>query len=308
MSRLLKAACGWTVLMMIVLACSFGGLSEEEQLQTAVAQTLEARQEVEEEEEDTPEPTITIAPTATEKGEPTNTPQPCNDADFVSETVPDGTEFEPNENFTKTWRVKNAGTCTWNTGYEIVFVSGDKMGGPSDLNLTQNVDPGEQVDLKVDLKAPGSEGEYEGIWNLRSPDGEYLLNYISVKIKVVEEEAPAEKADLLITEFSLNPNPPTMGENVHVRVRVKNQGGIDAGGFKMEWYGLDTFADPSCTWNIIGGLVADGSVLMECDFVFASWYPSPKTTIAYVDVDDDVDESNEGNNSASIGGFSVLAP
>lgn len=303
MSRFLKTACGWTALMMIVVACSFGGLSEEEQLQTAVAQTLEARQ-TEEEEEETPEPTITVAPTATEKEEPTDEPDPCNDADFVSETIPDGTEFAPNESFTKTWRVRNAGTCTWNTGYEIVFVSGDKMGGPSDLNLTQNVDPGEQVDLKVDLKAPASEGEYEGFWNLRSPDGDYLLNFISVNIEVVDT-APPEKADLVITEFSLNPDPPTAHANVHTRVRVKNQGGTDAGAFKVEWYGLDTFANPSCNWNVVGGLDAGDNELLECDFTFSSWYPAPKTSIVYVDVDDSVDESNEGNNEATITNFEV---
>jgi subtilase family serine protease len=289
--------------LIIPLACI--GLSEAEKLQTAVAQTITASAEDGTPPEEQPLPTITLAPTATQPGDPTVTPKPCNDANFVSETVEDGTDFEPNENFTKTWRVLNAGTCTWNTNYKIVFVSGDGMSGPASKNLTQSVNPGEQIDLSVDLKAPGSVGEYEGIWNLADPNGNHMLNYISVNIEVIEPAAPPEKADLIVTEFSLNPNPPDADENVHVRVSVKNQGETNAGAFKVKWYGLDTFANPSCSWNVAGGLAADDSILLECDFIFQSWYPHNKTTIVYVDTEDAVDESNEGNNTATMSSFGV---
>jgi len=47
---------------------------------------------------------------------------------------------------------------------------------------------------------------------------------------------------------------------------------------------------------------------MECDFTFNSWYLHNRTTIVYIDVDDAVDESNEGNNSASIYPFGVDSP
>jgi hypothetical protein len=172
---------------MIVLACTFslgGGLSEAEKLQTAVAQTVTAAAQQASQVTQEPLPTITVAPTNTQQSAPTNTPQPCNQAEFVSETIPDNTAFDPNESFTKTWRLKNVGTCTWNTNYELVFYDGDKMSGPSTKNLTQSVAPGEQADISVDLKAPGSGGTYKGTWRIRDDNGDYYVNNIWVQIKV----------------------------------------------------------------------------------------------------------------------------
>jgi len=172
--------------MLIVLACTFslGGnqLSEAEELQTAVAQTVAAK--LEEEETLAPLPTITLAPTDTIQGDPTQTPKPCNKAEFISETIPDDTPFNVGETFTKTWRLKNIGTCTWNTNYKLAFFSGDHMNGPSEKNLTQSVAPGEQVDISVDLKAPASAGTYEAVWKVKDDDGNYFVNYITVKVKV----------------------------------------------------------------------------------------------------------------------------
>ena len=309
MRKAYRLLAGWLVMMLVVMACtiSFGsGQDEEAAVQTAIAQTLTASGNGAEATVGT-EPTLTLAPTNTIAAPPTNTPSPCNNALYISETVPDGTEYEVGESFTKTWRLKNVGTCTWNTNYKLKFGSGEKMSGPNTQNLTQAVGPNETMDISVALKAPASAGTYKGIWQVVDDGGNTFVYNIWVEIKAVETAAPAEP-DLTISEFSINPATPTQGENVHVRVRAHNAGTADSGGFKMEWYGLSTFASPSCNWNIVGGVVAGGSVLMECDYSFASWYPVNKTTIAYIDTDDQVDESNEGNNSASISPFGVSAP
>ncbi len=172
--------------MLVLLACtlSFGGsqLSEAEELQTVVAQTVAAQLD----QEDTlaPLPTITLAPTATTKADPTKTPKPCNKAEFISETIPDDTAYDPGDTFTKTWRLKNIGTCTWNTNYKVVFFDGDKMNGPSQKNLTQSVAPGEQIDISVDLKAPASDGTYQGFWKVEDDNDDPFVNNIWVKIKV----------------------------------------------------------------------------------------------------------------------------
>jgi len=300
------------LLLMIVSACKISfseELSQEEKMQTAVAQTVAAGQVMQPTVE-VGQPTLTLSPTNTVSVPPTNTPQPCNKALYVSETVPDDTEYDVNESFTKTWRLKNIGTCTWNTNYKLVFASGEKMSGPSSQNLSVSVAPGEQADISVSLKAPGTAGTYKGIWNIVDDAGQTFVYNIWVQIKAMAILAPppVAKADLTITEFNINPATPTMGENAHVRVRAHNQGTADSGGFIMNWHGLSTFPDPSCSWNIAGGLVAGGSVLMECDFIFGSWYPINKTSIVYIDVGDQEDESNEGNNTASISPFGVVAP
>src|SRR6266511_6187810 len=53
----------------------------------------------------------------------------CDHAQFVSDlTSPDGSSFAPGAVFTKSWRLLNIGTCTWNTSYNIVWVGGDSIG------------------------------------------------------------------------------------------------------------------------------------------------------------------------------------
>jgi hypothetical protein len=310
MSKKMIILSAWIMAMLILLACGVSftgnGLSDEQKLQTAVAETVAAIQPSQSAPTQAPQPTQ-AQPTATFTNTPvvppTLTPQPCNSAFFISETVPDGTQFDPGDNFTKTWRFKNIGTCTWNTNYQLVFASGDQMGGASSQNLTKNVAPGEQTDISVNLKAPASAGTYKGFWKVRDDQGQFFINNIWVQI-VVKAPAPSGKPDLVVTEFSINPATPTMGDPAHVRVRVKNVGPVDAGGFKVKWYGLSTFASASCTWNV-AGLDAGSGKLLECDYTFASWYPINKTSIVYVDTDNSVNESNEGNNTATISPFGV---
>src|SRR5512134_2558781 len=49
----------------------------------------------------------------------------CDAAAFVSDvSYPDGSTVALGSTFTKIWRIRNTGTCTWNTSYALVFVSG----------------------------------------------------------------------------------------------------------------------------------------------------------------------------------------
>ena len=139
-----------------------------------------------------PAPTSTNppAPTAT-RVPPTPTPIPCNAAQFVKDvTIPDNTELGPGQAFTKTWRLKNVGSCDWTTGYSLVFLSGDAMGGTS-ADFTERVEPGETVDLSINLTAPNNAGTYKGNWMLRDRDGRFGIgagasNPFWVQIKVVQ--------------------------------------------------------------------------------------------------------------------------
>jgi hypothetical protein len=301
-----------TLIMAIMMACGFSfgdtGLSDEEKLQTAVAATIAANQQVQVVPTQA-QPTLaqpTLTPESAQVTPPTATPLPCNKALYISETIPDGTEINVGQDFDKSWRLKNIGTCTWNTNYKIAFVDGNKMDGPSTKNLTQSVAPGEQYDFILDLKAPNTAGSYRGNWMVLDDQGKaFYFPFVLITAKAILAPPVIGKPDLIINEFTINPATPTAGANTHTKVRVKNQGPVDSGGFKVQWYGLDTFADPSCYWNVNGGLVAGGSVLLECDFIFASWYPVNKTSIAIVDTNDAVNESNEGNNTKTISPFGV---
>jgi len=139
----------------------------------------------------TPMPTNTPLPTATATSQPTPTPVPCNWAEFIKDvTVPDGTKFASDSSFTKTWRLKNIGSCTWTSDYKLVFYKGDEMDGSS-VQMPDNVRPGESIDLSVDLIAPSQGGTYQGYWILRDSDGRFGIGDNAdkpfwVEIKVVE--------------------------------------------------------------------------------------------------------------------------
>ena len=122
-----------------------------------------------------PEPTPTLIPEPTPTLEPTSIPEqkPCNVIKFIADiTILDGSIFLPNMNFTKVWRLKNVGSCTWNRYYELIFIDGSKMGAAKTVALPTNVRPGEVVDVSVAMISPSWEGKHIGFWMLRSVDGE----------------------------------------------------------------------------------------------------------------------------------------
>jgi len=116
----------------------------------------------------TPVPTLTPIP-------PTVTPLPasCLDATFLEDaTVPDGTAFTPGTRFLKEWRLRNAGSCTWTTDYDLVYVGGNRLSAQRAIPLSESVRPGESVQLGVYMVAPRTPGDYRGFWMLRNARGD----------------------------------------------------------------------------------------------------------------------------------------
>jgi len=117
--------------------------------------------------------TNTPVPTRTPFSSGGSTGNACDLAGFVADvTVPDGTSFTPGASFTKTWRLINNGTCTWNTSYTVVFVDGEQMTTANSVALSSAVGPGESVDISIDMTAPSSAGNYLGNWYLKNSTGQ----------------------------------------------------------------------------------------------------------------------------------------
>jgi uncharacterized protein YkwD len=126
----------------------------------------------------TPLPTLTPpAPTGT--AAPTLNPQPttaavqtCIDkAAYVADvTIPDNMLLKENTNFTKTWRIKNVGTCSWTDGYQLVFARGQILSGPPSSPLPK-ANPGDLIDVSVNLQTPADGGTYAGDWQFQNPAG-----------------------------------------------------------------------------------------------------------------------------------------
>lgn len=110
--------------------------------------------------------------------------QGCDNAVFVNDvTIPDGTVMSPGQTFIKTWLMQNTGTCTWDTTYNMAFVSGDAMSGVK-TPLTLSVPPGQQVKVSVNLTAPTTIGDAKGYWRLMNAGGVFFGDSPWVLIKV----------------------------------------------------------------------------------------------------------------------------
>ena len=129
-------------------------------------------------------PVPSNTPTATALPPTVTNPPNCNDkAEFISETIPDETAFNPGTPFTKSWTLRNAGSCTWTTGYSLVLVQGEAMAGPATLFFSQTVTPGGSMQLNLPQVAPSDPGEHAGYWKLRNARGQDFGN-LWVKITV----------------------------------------------------------------------------------------------------------------------------
>jgi len=124
----------------------------------------------------TPEPipptetsAFTTDPTQAALGTPAEL---CDNSSYVADiNIPDGTPMTANQEFVKTWKIKNIGTCTWGDGYDIVFSgTGIKMDGKA-VALGVVVSPGQEVEVSVNFKAPSKIGEYVSTWVMSSPQG-----------------------------------------------------------------------------------------------------------------------------------------
>ena len=106
------------------------------------------------------------------------------DPTTVDVNIPDGTTMTPGQDFIKTWRVKNNGSCPWGAGYELVYAGyADQMAGQFQP-LEEVVQPGQEVELSVQFQAPDAAGEYVSAWQMQNPAGVTFEEIIFVKILV----------------------------------------------------------------------------------------------------------------------------
>jgi len=133
-----------------------------------------------------PAPIVTTAPTSSA----------CVDsAAFMGDvTIPDNTIVASNTAFTKTWRLKNTGTCTWDGSYLVAYISGATMSQQPGYWIVpqgQTVSPDQTVDVSVGMTSPVGNGNYVSYWGLKKVNGEFMPiqggasgNSFYVKIKV----------------------------------------------------------------------------------------------------------------------------
>jgi len=168
------------VLILATLACSGATLTPAPQTDQPTDIVILITATPPQGSDSTPAPP-TVAATAVPSGGCT-----LNMAYVADVTIPDGTVMTPGNAFSKTWRVRNSGTCEWKDGTQLVFADGEQMRGPAAVNVPSTA-PDAAADISVNLIAPAAPGRYVGRWRMRSPDGTV---YGSLTIVIVIPSTP----------------------------------------------------------------------------------------------------------------------
>lgn len=90
----------------------------------------------------------------------------CNNLAFIRDVnVPSGTVVKPEQEFKKTWKVQNTGTCDWMYQYSLVSAGGDILGGEA-TKIQKLVSVWSWSELSMSFVAPKKPGTYTSYWRL----------------------------------------------------------------------------------------------------------------------------------------------
>ena len=138
-----------------------------------------------------PSPEVPPTPAPPETG---GTPACIDGMSYVADVTYDDQnmtappKLSPGQPFVKTWRIRNSGSCTWDSSYSLAYAHGNTpasgmSGAPA--AIVGQVAPGATYDISVNLVAPGAPGVYQGFWQMRNGQGVAFGQTIYVGIEVV---------------------------------------------------------------------------------------------------------------------------
>ncbi|GAA5967322.1 hypothetical protein JCM21900_002120 [Sporobolomyces salmonicolor] len=91
---------------------------------------------------------------------------------FVKDiTLHDGSVVPAGSEFCKIWKVRNTGTIAWPASTRLVHVGGFTSTSKVSSFAVAAAQPGEQVEIQCECKAPEEDGRYMDFWRLSSDEG-----------------------------------------------------------------------------------------------------------------------------------------
>ncbi len=169
-----------------------------------------------------------------------------DEATFVADvTLPDDTLVQPGQALAKTWRVRNTGTTLWDAGYRLVFAGQEKMGGPDDVALpVVPVQPGQVINLTVNLSAPTAVGTHRSAWQMRNARGDLFPNSLFAQVKI-KEVKPFDEASYVADVTIPDGTVVQPGQGFDKTWRVRNSGTTTWGsGYSLRFVGDEALGGP----------------------------------------------------------------
>lgn len=135
----------------------------------------------------TPEPTLSLgpSPSASASTIPSQTPAGADalDCALLMQSLKNGNHYQPRDEFSISWKVRNTGTAGWDSGaVDFIYIAGTKMYQYPLVQLKGTVSPGNVAYLIADMRAPRNPGRYSTTWSLRQ--GDKYFCYVSLAIYV----------------------------------------------------------------------------------------------------------------------------
>lgn len=136
-----------------------------------------------------PTPKPTLKPSLAGAGGPLATATSADKryrCEGVLQSPPDKSVFRPFADFDVIWTIENRGTETWNKAVvDFRHHSGDEFQKKKDIySLSRDIAPGQDIDIRVDMRAPSLGGLYTTTWGLFL--GNKAVCTVSMTIQVVQ--------------------------------------------------------------------------------------------------------------------------
>jgi hypothetical protein len=230
-----------------------------------------------------PLPAATVEPSKSE----------CSDsAQYISDDGLDGTAYPPNSAFTKTWKLKNTGTCTWDSTYLVYQISGALMTqqpGYWLLKQGQEIEPGETVDVSIGMTSPLENGSYRSYWGLKDTNGQPVPiqggvdgNSFYVDIRV--DDGTVQQGRVIATTINIQPEQGsgeacTSASTYFVQASITTDGAVSASyeiGSSAGQISAGYFQDANGQYPYVTGtLDFDGAATKTINLRFVGPYPYP---------------------------------
>jgi subtilase family serine protease len=226
-------------------------------------------------------------------------PEPCADLVITDFTISPSLPVQ-GENATIEITVKNQGSCP-SLSFVVQWKSAQLApNGPSTYVDGLNAGQSETVVFEYAFPSAGNFTTVANADTENTVDETNESNNLAIKSVSVAESAP----DLVVTGFKITPVDPAPGYpllpveglNALIEITILNQGGLPAGPFVVQWKSAQTA--PTGPSTQVNGLAPDQSTTVSFEYAFPD--AGNYLTVANVDTDRTVAESNETNNLAIL--------